>query len=103
MKVICCTLLAVAMLSGIAHSSLKCFTCVDPASPMGCMTLTTCNENETFCKTNITVSAGFLIASKKCASTCSPVDVPGVSIKCCSSSLCNMLPINVLGNKKVIA
>ncbi|XP_069075137.1 ly6/PLAUR domain-containing protein 2-like [Pleurodeles waltl] len=103
MKVICCTLLAVAMLSGIAHSSLHCFTCTEPASPVGCLTSTTCNEKETFCKTNITISAGFLVTSKKCASTCSQVNAPGVLIKCCKSSLCNILPTNVLGYKKIMA
>ncbi|XP_072010714.1 lymphocyte antigen 6E-like [Engystomops pustulosus] len=87
-------LLGVILCATTAHS-LKCFTCLLGSD--NCLTVTTCNSNETSCMTTsesgtfgvISSSSTFKSCTTFCATTTYSTSGITVTTSCCSTDLCN--------------
>ncbi|XP_032981943.1 ly6/PLAUR domain-containing protein 2 isoform X6 [Rhinolophus ferrumequinum] len=93
--------------------ALQCFTCREPSSLSSCVTITTCNANETMCQITVysleTVYSflGDTTVTMSCASKCVPWDADSFGrvrpVLCCDTDLCNVDGAPSLGSPHGLA
>ncbi|XP_006746168.1 ly6/PLAUR domain-containing protein 2 [Leptonychotes weddellii] len=80
--------------------ALQCYTCHEPTAVSSCVTIATCNANETMCNTilysleTVYPFLGDSTVTKACAVHCVPSDMDGIGqtrpVSCCNTDLCNI-------------
>ncbi|XP_032981940.1 ly6/PLAUR domain-containing protein 2 isoform X3 [Rhinolophus ferrumequinum] len=88
--------------------ALQCFTCREPSSLSSCVTITTCNANETMCQITVySLETGDTTVTMSCASKCVPWDADSFGrvrpVLCCDTDLCNVDGAPSLGSPHGLA